>query len=505
MKNSLILAFVSLVLLVPGPVVAEPDFEAILPTFEAYAEKARQEWGTPGMAVAIVAGDRIVYSRGFGQREAGGLPVTPETIFQIGSISKSFTASLVGQLVDEEKLSWTERVVDRLPDFQMYDPWVTREFTVEDTMSQRSGMAPYAGDFLAFMGRSREEMMEAIRRARPISSARTQFAYVNNLWLVAARLVETCTGKSWESNVQERIFEPLNMTASTTGLEAFYDAPNHATPHQRGARGAVALPESWPFAAWVYNYGPAGGINSNVLDMARYARMQLSGAVDGRVILSKTALDHLHSPHIFVANTPAFPAESVPEVGLMSYCLGFIRQEPIPQPILWHNGGTSGCKSVLGLFPHSEVAIVVLTNFADTELPEALMYKLYDLILERPEQDYSANFLATHKAKIPPRPVRPLQPAPHLPLKAYAGTYLNETYGRLTVSVDGDGLKALLGQDIAMRLEPWNRDTFVFRSPINPEDEPEFASFQLDRDGLVISVSLDFLQDPPGGAFTRHP
>lgn len=500
LSGSLVLLFA---LLVSAPSHAAPDMEEVLTTFDAYAAKSLQEWGTPGMAVAIVQGDKMVYSRGFGVREIGGQEaVTPETIFQIGSISKSFTASLVGQLVDEKKVGWTDRVIDTVPEFQMYDGWVTREFTVEDLMSQRSGMAPYAGDFLAFMGRSRDEMMEAIRRARPISSVRTQFAYVNNLWLVAAKLVETETGKTWEQNIEERIFEPLGMTSSTTDMEGLYGAPNHASPHQRDQRGLMPIHSSTPFAGWVYHYGPAGGINSNVIDMAQYARMQLHGSVDGKTVLSEKTVSYLHTPHILAANAKAFPAKSIGEVGMMSYCLGFIRQEVTPQPIVWHNGGTSGCKAVLGLFPDSDAAIVVLTNFGDTELPEALMYKLYDLILERPEQDYSANFLASHIARRPPAPVRPKQAAAPLPLSDYAGAYQNTTYGKLVVTPQGKGLKVMLG-DIPMTFEPWYRDTFSFMNPAGPGDPPSFATFQVSESGEVESLKVDFLFDPPGGLFTR--
>jgi CubicO group peptidase (beta-lactamase class C family) len=504
MKNLLLGALVSLLLW--NPAQAAPDLEEILARFEPYAQKSLQEWGTPGMAVAIVVKDQVVYTQGFGVRQVGGTePVTPETIFQIGSISKSFTSALVGQLVDQGAVDWTSRVCELVPEFQMYDPWVTREFMVEDTMSQRSGMAPYAGDLLAFLGRDRKEMVQAIRHIEPVSSLRSRFAYVNNLWLVAALVIEAKTGQSWEQAVQTRLFEPLGMTSSSTGWDDFYGAANRAVPHARSSQGLVPLTREWPFSKWVYSYGPAGGINSNVLDMTGYARMQLHGTVDGRQLLSRQTLDKLHSPHIFAGGKTVHPATAIFEVGAASYCLGWLRQEVDPQPIVWHNGGTSGSKAVLGLLPDSEVAIVVLTNLADTELPEALMYRFYDLYLERPEQDYSANFLRTRLAQQTTPPVRPAKVLPPMPLSRYVGTYHHPVYGSVVVRVDGDGLTASLTPAAVIQLRPWNRDTFVFVDFSDPGADPQFATFQLGNDGEIEALKIDSLFSSPGGLFRRSP
>ena len=481
-----------------------PDLPHLLTTFESYVEKSRQEWETPGVAVALVVGDKVVYSKGFGVRKAGGKePVTPETIFQIGSISKSFTSAMMAQLVDEHKLKWTDHVIDSFPDFRMFDPWVTREFTVEDTMSQRSGMPAYAGDYLAFMGRNRDEILAAMRHIEPVSSFRTQFAYVNNLWLAAAKVIEKQTGKTWEDNVRLRLFQPLGMTSTTTGLDALYSAPNHAFPHVQGRSGVTPLGQDWPFAKWVYTYGPAGGINSNVLDMARYARAQLHGSLDGKTILSPASLDRLHAPHIYAGGNPKNPASTIPEVGTLSYCMGWLRQQSMPAPIVWHNGGTSGCKAVVGLVPDSDIAIVVLSNLGGTELPEALMYKFYDLYLGRPDHDYSASFLKSQKAHKPASPVRPNPALPPLPLSRYVGTYLNPTYGNARVEVVGDGLKLTVGGALSAQGSPWNRDTFSFEDFASPTEPPQLVTFRLDANGSVTALELPSMGDSQGGIFRR--
>ncbi|MEI6156977.1 MAG: serine hydrolase domain-containing protein, partial [Atribacterota bacterium] len=214
-----------------------PDQESlkkILTDFEEYAEQARKDWGIPGMAIAIVQGDQLIYAQGFGVKKLGGSdPVDENTIFQIGSTSKAFTVSLVSMMVDEGKLNWKDKVVDHLPDFRMYDPWVTREFTIEDAMAQHSGMPGYAGDFQAFIGFDRNHIIHSLRYIQPISSFRSGFAYMNNLFLVAAALVEKCTEQSWEENLKKRILDPLGMTSTTFTRDGFVNSSNVAFLHQK--------------------------------------------------------------------------------------------------------------------------------------------------------------------------------------------------------------------------------------------------------------------------------
>ena len=176
-----------------------PDQETlqkILADFEAYAEQSRKDWGIPGMAISIVQGDKMIYANGFGVKKQGeDDPVNENTIFQIGSTSKAFTAALVAMMVDEGKLNWKDKVIDYLPDFMMYDPWVTREFLIDDVMAQHSGMPGYASDLLSFIGFDRKHIIHSICYIQPISSFRSEFAYMNNLFLVAAALVEEISGK----------------------------------------------------------------------------------------------------------------------------------------------------------------------------------------------------------------------------------------------------------------------------------------------------------------------
>ncbi|TLM98448.1 beta-lactamase family protein, partial [bacterium] len=170
----------------------------------------------PGIAVAIVKGDRLIYAKGFGVKKLGcSDPVDENTVFQVGSVTKSFTSALVSMLVEDDQITWKSKVKDHLPNFRLHDPLATREFTVEDLMSQRSGLPPHAGCLLPHLGFNRAHIMNTLRYIKPASSFRSEYAYQNNLFLAAAALIEKKTGMSWEKNLLTRILKPLGMVNST--------------------------------------------------------------------------------------------------------------------------------------------------------------------------------------------------------------------------------------------------------------------------------------------------
>jgi len=484
------------------PAAARPpalEKELLVSRFESYAEQSRQAWGTPGMAVVLVADGKVVWSKAFGVKEAGGQdPVDVSTLFQIGSASKSFTSSLVALQVDRGKLKWTDKVLDHYADFRMFDPWVTREFTIEDTMSQRSGQPAYATDVLAFLGAGRAEILHALREVRPVTSFRSRFAYVNNLWLVAAQVIESSTGKSWEDSVASEIFQPLAMSQTNTGFNGLWKSANHVTPHQ-GRKGSLEpLRENWLFGDWVYTYGPAGGINSNVLDMAKYVQMQMGVTP----LIKAENREVMHSPHILVGGSRQDKPKALFEVGMGSYCLGWIRQELQPAALIWHNGGTSGCKTVVGFCPEAGMGIVVLSNLGNTELPEALMYRYYDMYFGRPDYDYSGAFLQSHHAS-PPAPSAPKNPRPPAPLSEYVGKYQHPVYGIASVRQVQGGLEIGLGKRMRLQLSPWDGDNFSVADPMESNDAPGFVSFSSDAAGKFTRLRLSLCDDVLEGRFVR--
>jgi CubicO group peptidase (beta-lactamase class C family) len=469
----------------------------ILADFEKYTEQARQDWQVPGMAIAIVQDDKVIFAKGFGVKKVGGDDKVDEhTIFQIGSTSKAFTAALVAMLIDGKQLAWQDRVVDRLDQFQMYDPWVTREFRVADLMAQHSGLPDHAGDAQAFMGFDRAHIIHSLRYLKPATSFRSQYAYQNGLFLVAAALVEKYTGKSWEDTLKARIFEPLGMSATTAGLEGLQQAQNVTFLHKKTGDQVEAIPADWPDHNWVYIYGPAGGINSNALDMTKWLRLQLGrGKVNGAQLISEANLNFLQSPKTIIGTDPR---------KMMYYCEAWIYQPFRPSPIIWHNGGTSGNKTMVAFMPETGVGIVVLSNLI-TNLPEALAFQFFDLYFHNPPKDWSKAGLEKMKqtqAKEKP-PQRPASPAPPLPLERYAGTFSNPVYGEVTVAPEQDKLFMVIGLNKKkVLLQPFDRDAFSFDWP---EDFTP-AVFTIGPDGRALRLSLGIdgvsefqrLEDKPG-------
>lgn len=479
-----------------------PDQETlqkILADFEAYAEQSRKDWGIPGMAISIVQGDKMIYANGFGVKKQGeDDPVNENTIFQIGSTSKAFTAALVAMMVDEGKLNWKDKVIDYLPDFMMYDPWVTREFLIDDVMAQHSGMPGYASDLLSFIGFDRKHIIHSICYIQPISSFRSEFAYMNNLFLVAAALVEEISGKTWEENLRERILDPLGMNNTTYTQNGFVQSSNVAYLHQNKNGQAFVLPMDWQYIDWVYVYGPAGGINSNVVDMAKWIILQLNeGVYDQKQLISKENVKYMHSAKTIIQDEK-FPGRNY-------YDLAWVTTDNEPYPtFIWHTGGTSGIKSLIQLIPQIQLGFAILTNMADTKLPEALIKRFIDLYLGNPLKDWSTENLKEAKAAQSQSDELPDIPKEKpLPLEAYTGKYENPVYGEAVVSIEGNSLVFTIGpKQTKIVFSPWNRDTFMASIP-DYLDVGGFVHFQIDPLGKASKMVVDMLNEGNIGSFNR--
>lgn len=484
---------------------SDKELQAILADFEEYAETSMRDWETPGMAVTIVRGDDIIYTKAFGVKTHGGNdPVTTDTIFQIGSTSKAFTAALVAMLVDEGKVGWKDPVIEHVPDFEMYDPWVTREFMVEDLMAQRSGMPPHALDLLVMLGFDRDHVRYALRYAKPISSFRSEFAYQNSLFLVAAQLIEKHTGKSWEDNVKDGIFESLGMSSSTTDMKSFQEAKDVTSLHHRLGDKIVTLSKDWPYLHWTYVYGPAGGINSNITDMAQWLKFQVNnGVFNGKALVTEGNMNFMHTPKTITNLTSG---------KRQYYAEAWVYREDTPYPIVWHNGGTTGCKTMVAIVPEAKVGVVVLSNLIDSSLPESLAFRFFDMYLGNPEVDWSTQMLATMKEGIKRTEAAlaspPDHPFPPMPLAKYVGDYRNDVYGEINISERSGGLVLTIGpKRVEMYLTPWNRDTFSVFWPFygNVANPGGFASFEAAPEGTVTKVTVDLLNEDGCGVFQRVP
>ena len=467
----------------------DTELKKILVEFDRYAAKSMADWKIPGMAIGIVLEGKTIFSKGYGVRALGGSqPVSEKTIFQIGSATKAFTATLAAMLADEDKFKWSDPVVQHLPAFMMYDPWVTRAFQIDDLMAQHSGLPGNAADTLFFLGFDRPYIGQALRHIKPISSFRAQYAYQNNLWLVAAQLIEKATGKSYEQALKERIWDPLGMTHSSADKASFLAANDVSALHAVDGDKVRLVPKDWEFLDWSYVAGPAGAINSNILDMTKWLTFQMdNGKVNDKALVSEANMRFIQSPKTVMG------PDSLSQKNLF-YCLGWLYQERSPYPVIWHNGGTL-MKTMVAYIPEEKVGIVVLSNYV-TPLPEILAFRFFDQYEGKPDRDYSSEALSEmEKSRKAKKPMAPQNPTPSLPLERYAGDYFNAVYGKATLSEMDGRLSLVMGPKKAkMTLSHWDRDCFTLHWPVFGFDQEfGFANFEVDPQGRVKGMILEHL------------
>lgn len=497
----------ALLLLVPAVLAAQG--REPFPGLDAYIDKALTDWNVPGIGVAIVRNDSLIYAKGYGVKQVGRPErVSEKTIFAIGSSSKAFTAASIAMLVDEKKVALDASAATYLPGFQLYDPYATHELTVRDLLSHRSGLA--RGE-LAWYGSpfDRDEIVRRVRYLKPTWSFRSQFGYQNIMYIAAGQVVAKVSGKSWDDFVRDRIFVPLGMTTASTTTRGLESMPDVAAPHAEVNDTVRAVPRRN-----IDNAGAAGSINANVAEMAQWVRLQLGrGTYDGKSIISPRMVDEMHQAHTVIRVDSAARAAN-PYTHLQSYGLGWFLQDHRGRVLVHHGGNVDGFSALVAMMPEEKFGVVLLTNMNGTGLPTALMLKLFDLQLKAPAKDWSADGVqrvaaARKRARdAQARAVaqRVTGTKPSLPLAAYAGTYTDSLYGDVVVQEQGGKLLLTFGPTWQGTLEHWHFDSFrvQFSTPVLPTVP---VTFRIGGNGKVEQVQLDMagiaefrrVPDPPSG------
>ena len=441
--------------------------------FDAYVARGLQLLRTPGASIAVVKDGRVLFAKGYGVRTLGDTArVDAHTLFQIASNTKAFTTAALAILADDGKLSWDDAVTTLLPGFQLYDPYVTREFTLRDLVTHRSGLGLGAGDLLWFHSNyNRGEIAYRIRFAKPASSFRSAYAYDNVLYIVAGEIFPAVAAQSWDDFVKNRIFTPLGMTESGTTTAFFTSSRNAATPHavEDGELQVVPIDS-------VDNISPAGGIASNVTDLARWLICRLDSgryAGGGRLFSERQAREMWSGQTILSIPDPPPPLAAL-RPNFAEYALGWRLRDYQGRKIVSHTGGLAGMSSQITLVPAEKLGIVILTN-SESDLMAALTYRLLDDLLRAPPprgdwvaavalagQIARARADSTLKAT---RVGRDSLSQPSLPLARYAGSYRDELYGDAAVALESGRLVLRFGRSPAFvgDLEHWQYDTFIAR------------------------------------------
>ncbi len=474
--------------------------------FEARVEELRNAAGVPGMYVAIVENGKPTLARGFGVRKLGApAPVGPDTIFPTGSTGKAVTVAALATLVDAGKIGWDDKVVDRLPGFQMYDAWVTREMTIRDLLVHRSGLGLGAGDLL-FVPRTNIPRAEAVRRLRyikPATSFRSGYAYDNVLYMVAGQLIEAVTGETWEDYVRKHVFAPAQMLQSTSDAESRFAASDRAFPHARmngGLRGAgdqELLDERDELGR---SAAPAGGLAVSANDMNKWLVLQLARGKlpDGSRLFSEAAHEQMWKPVVLLPSGSLGEEFKLTDPMFATYALGWDVQDYRGAKIIWHGGAVFGFKTAVVLMPQQNVGFAICINSEDGELPRGLMYELLDHYLGLPREDWPTRLSAYKQRRVQEAlkalhtaAAKPAKVGPSLALARYAGVYTDSWYGNIEVAVKGKDLTIDFKSTPRMsgRLEHWQYDSFITRFD-DKTIEPAYVTFALDAEGHVAQVTM---------------
>ncbi|HEX5004894.1 MAG TPA: serine hydrolase [Gemmatimonadales bacterium] len=486
-------------LLIPLTAAAQAR-QAPPPGFDDYVAKVMRQFEVPGMGIAIVKDGQVVLAKGYGVKRLGSPDkVDADTRFGIASNTKAFTALAIGMLVEQGKLEWDAPVVNYLPQFMMWDSWVTRQITVRDLLVHRSGLGLGAGDLLWWPPSTYtpQEIMRRLRYIEPATSFRSAYAYDNVLYLVAGQLIEAVSGKSWSDFVTERIIRPVGMKeATTTHASAGETGGNVAATHARvDGKVVVVKPFDDP------NTDPAGGINAGAADMARWMIAQLdSGRVgDTRLWKASTTRQQwtLVTPVAF-GNPP--PDLAPLRQNFNGYALGFFVRDYRGVKLVTHTGGLPGYVSLLMMLPDQKLGVVVLTNQESGAAFQSIGLHVLDYYLKAPAFDWLGGYAARvarfdsiiaaqQKEAVASRDTAS---RPSLPLAGYAATYEDPWYGPITVALEGNGLVMRFDHTPALvgDLEHWQYETFLVRWRDRELRADAYVTFTLDESGKVASASM---------------
>ncbi|GAB4530024.1 MAG: serine hydrolase [Parvularculaceae bacterium] len=465
--------------------------------FDGLAERIEEEriaWGAPGLAIAVVQDDRAAFMGGFGVRDlATGRPVDENTLFHVGSTTKAFTAAAIGLLVDEGALGWDDAVVAHLPEFRVADPYVTRALTPIDLLTHRSGVQNT--DLVWARGVSSDGFLDFLPNAEQSTSLRSAFEYNNGMYIAAGKLVEAVSGRPFTTFVRERLFDPLGMDRTTGPLSEIARRRNVAMSHDviDGEMTPIGLTD-------YYDAGAAGLFYSSVSEYVNWIRIWLNEGVLGeRRILPEGYVERAFTPHM-VLQRPIYPAAEAAGADLFAYGLGWFLQEYRGRRVNMHTGSLDGMSAILGLMPEEDVGVVVFINADHIELRHALMYEVFDRVIDAKSggepRDWSGELreiygeIADEAAARRAEALAALDfdAPPLLALDAYEGVYVHKLFGEVEVRPAGSSLELLVAPHFAYGLQYAGGHRFLAH-PRKRYDDPFPIEFEIGGDNRPMRLT----------------
>ena len=468
---------------------------------DSLVELVRATFDVPGIAVGIVKDGALIHAKGYGVRDLNHpqLKVDENTLFGIASNSKAFTGAAIGMLVEEGRLKWDDKVTDFLPDFQLSDPYVTREFTISDLLTHRSGLGLGAGDLMMFPDSntfSRADIIHRLRYLKPVSSFRTQYDYNNNMYIVAGEVIQKVSGMSWEEFIEQRFFTPLGMNKSAASISRVKDRSNMISAHAPVDGKVMPIRMDWSETA-----NAAGGIQSNITDLSKWMMALLNGGQygDGKRLFSAATLADLWAPQMLLQ----FRGSSPYNTHFSAYGMGWFLADVKGYKQVSHTGGLAGVVTQVTLIPELQLGIVVLTNqqsgaaftaITNTIKDAYLGVKGQDRVKQMSDRMKKAQSDARHTMDDVWATVKAAKTADNttVPAASIAGTYSDAWFGEVVVAEENGRLRLRAMRSPRLRGEMlwYKANTWVVKWDDRSMDADAFAVFNLNADGSVEGFKM---------------
>jgi len=461
-----------------------PLFADPVQVMDSFTDLALKEWKIPGAAVIITKDDKVIFIKGYGVLKDGAPErVNGDTIFQLASITKAFTAAGLGIQVDQGKLKWDEEVINYLSPFALMDSYPSRYTTARDLLAHRTGLPAFTGDLLSKLGYDNAEILRRIRFIEPASSFRESPHYSNVGYFIAGELLAAVAKNNWQDTIQKTILDPLGM--KRTGFASIYlDSPNVARGHARIDDKLVVLNPDL-----IGGFPAAGGICSTASDMGKWMIMLLNG---GKGILKSETIQEMFASSMCAKPEFSEAAPISAESGF-NFGMGWDNYHYHGKMIVEKGGGLDGVRTVTTLIPQLKIGITVLCNLNLTSFPEAIRAKFLEEYLGKSDEDLQAEILRMQTSLNDLlKPEKPLSnPLPHRSLKTYAGDFSNDLYGTFKIIVENDELVLQAGPaQYPGKLKYWSNDTFQLSWPILNMGTQE-VTFTFGPDGKATQLQTE--------------
>jgi len=468
---------------------------------DSLVERTLRTFDVPGMAVAVVKDGKVIHAKGYGYRSLNTKQKVDEnTLFGIASNSKAFTVAGLGMMVDEGKLKWDDKVTDYIPEFRMYNPYVSEEFTIRDLLTHRSGLGLGAGDLMFWPDSntfSRSDIIHNLRYLKPVSGFRTKYDYDNLLYIVAGEVLARVSGTSWENFIETRIMQPLNMSGSAASYKRAKDKSNVTEPHAP-VEGVVKVVRR----DWSENANAAGGIYSNITDMSKWIIMQMDNGKygEGKQLFTEAVHEEMWTPQTIVPLRSA----AAYNTHFASYGLGWVLNDVKGYKQASHTGGLAGIVTQVTLIPEMKLGIIVFTNQQSGAAFTAVTNTIKDSYFGIKGKDWVTDmhdrvvkFEAGAKAttdqiwKSIEEQQKNQKTKPDLSI--FSGTYNDPWFGDAVISVVNGKLWFQSKRSLLLKGEmlPYKGNTFVVKWVDRSLEADAFVIFDLDKEGKGSAMKLE--------------